>query len=98
MKCCVCGLDEGRWVTIVPPHGPDVLLAVACSPCEFLVFMPPARSEFGQQLDEYSRRQWRAHRRKEPFTEEPPKSRAEIACEEFAIRCAEIEAASKARE
>lgn len=85
MKCCVCGLDEGRWVTIVPPQ-------VACSPCEFLIFMPPARSEFGQQLDEYSRRQWRAHRRKEPFTEEPPKSKAEIACEEFAIRCAEIEA------
>lgn len=82
MTCGVCGLPCER----------ETVWGLCCNECEFLACLPTSVSEFGKQLDEWSRKQWRAHRRKEPFAEEPPKSRAEIACEEFAIRCAEIEA------
>lgn len=85
MICRVCGLDEGR---VVENHSER---PVACAPCEFLVFMPPSQSEFGQQLDAFTRRQWRAHRRGEEFNEEPPKSQAELECERFAERCALLE-------
>lgn len=109
MRCEVCGLDEGEKVDLVAlkvgRDCPSLSTAVnaesepriACPQCVFLVVLPEPETEFEHQLSIFSRRQWAAHRRGEPFFDDPPRSKAELAAEAFAARCLLLEPQNRAK-
>lgn len=83
MRCAVCGLEGAVALKV---HSGELVGHAHEGECATLLWESHALPRLGAEPWEYAEHQWRwrrhdAHVNRRPFTEPPPKSPGELACE-----------------